>query len=265
MLKRLVRSTATRLLKPVVRAVYLRTGTSRRIMFGPLRGMIYRVGPITGLAAWYSGAERELQRRFRELVKPGDCVIDAGANWGVHTLYLSRLVGPHGRVIAVECYPPALAELTWHVEANGCANVRIVQAALSEGDGQAVFVQGDSASEGKLLIRGVTPTGAKEAVVKTRSLDSLLDELSTPRPALIKIDVEGAEGRVLSGAERVTMLQRPLFLIELHNPEQDLFVAQWLTTRGYTLERLKPPPILYVDRSWPAPNGVWGTIIARPK
>jgi hypothetical protein len=98
----------------------------------------------------------------------------------------------------------------------------------------------------------------------TKTLDTLLEELACLHPALIKIDVEGAEERVLHGAERVVAASRPVFVIDLHNPEQDLAVARWLTERGYRLERLSGPPIERSDRGWPEPTGVWGAIVARP-
>lgn len=250
--------------KPVIGAVYLRPGAARRIWIGPLRGMTYRVGPITGMAPWYSGADRELQRRFHQLVRPGECVIDVGANWGLHTLYLSRLIGPSGRVLAVECYPPAVADLEWHVAANQCDNVRIVKAALSDHDGQAAFAPGRAPTTGQLLADETVPSGSDQFIVRTRSLDSIVEELAPTPPVLVKIDVEGAEGRVLCGSEQTLNRCRPLFLIELHTPEQDLFVSRWLREHRYSLERLTPPPIRHFDKGWPDRDGVWGTILAKP-
>jgi hypothetical protein len=97
--------------------------------------MVYRVGPITGLSPWYSGAERDHQHAFRRFVAPGNLVVDVGANWGAHTLYLSQLVGSEGKVIAVECFPPVFAELEWHLVANRCKNVTPIRVALSDRDG----------------------------------------------------------------------------------------------------------------------------------
>lgn len=81
---------------------------------------------------------------------------------------------------------------------------------------------------------------------------------------LIKIDVEGTEGKVLRGAEQVTARFRPVFVIDLHSPEQDLFVGRWLTERDYRLERLSGPPIRRTDLGWPHREGVWGSILAQP-
>jgi hypothetical protein len=58
-----------------------------------MRGLHYRVGPITGLSPMYSGVERHLQGLFRQIVREGHSVIDVGANWGIHTLYLQTKGG----------------------------------------------------------------------------------------------------------------------------------------------------------------------------
>src|SRR5687767_677321 len=99
------------LLKQLIKTTFFRPGVVRRTRVGPLRGMVFKVSPITGMSPWYSGAEREHQQAFRRLVGLGAMVIDVGANWGIHALYLSRLVGASGKVIAFEPYPPAFAEL----------------------------------------------------------------------------------------------------------------------------------------------------------
>src|SRR5262249_12072886 len=121
-------------LKRIAKALYFRPNTVHRIRFGPLRGMIYKVDETTGLSAWYSGGERDHQNFCKKLVRDGDVVIDVGANWGVHSLYLSRLVGPSGMVIAFEALPEDMCNLQWHVNANHCSNVKIVRKAASERD-----------------------------------------------------------------------------------------------------------------------------------
>jgi Methyltransferase FkbM domain len=101
-------------------------------------------------------------------------------------------------------------------------------------------------------------------VVITRTLDSVIEELGIAHMKIVKIDVEGAEGKVLSGAKRVVERYSPFFIIDLHTPEQDVFVAHLLTSWGYTLSRLSGPAILRTDTGWRDPVGVWGTIVAAP-
>lgn len=235
-------------LKRLAKAVYFRPGVVRRVSIGPLRGMVFRVGPVTGLSPWYSGAERAHQRAFQRFLRPGMVAIDVGANWGLHTLLLSRLVGPTGHVVALEPYPPAFAELQWHVRANRCENVTPVPMAAGDRDGEAWFVPGLSASEGRLADPPLNGEPVGNCLrVEILRLDTLVSRLGLNRLDLIKIDVEGAEGKVLRGAEQVTARFRPVFVIDLHTPEQDLLVGRWLTERGYRLKRLSGPPIRRTD------------------
>lgn len=249
-------------LKSVIRSAFFYPGAVRRIQVGPLRGMVFRVSPVTGLSPWYSGPERAHQRAFQRILRLGMVAVDVGANWGLHTLLLSRLVGPLGRVIALEPYPPAFAELEWHIGANRCENVIPILAAASDRDGRSPFLPGESASTGKLAQE--RELVGESLWVETIRLDSLVSRLALKRLDLIKIDVEGLEGQVLCGAEQVTSQFRPSFVIDLHTPEQDVIVGRWFSERGYRLERLHGPPIQRTDLGWPHREGVWGTILARP-
>jgi len=225
-------------LKALAKCLFLRTGSVRGVAFGPLRGMRYRVGEITGLSPWYSGADREHQKAFKQLVGEGDTAVDVGANWGLHVLYLSKLVGPRGLVVAVEPFAAAMRELEWHLRANQCSNVKALSLALSDRDGQASFTPGHSSSTGHLssLASGASGGGVTGSeVVRTRTLDSIVEELDP--------DTEAREDRRGGGRKH----------------------AGSLTTHGYTLERLSPgPAIRNVQKGWPDPEGVWGTILGRP-
>jgi hypothetical protein len=116
---------------------------------------------------------------------------------------------------------------------------------------------------GKLAELDLSEAPAEGFSVRTRTLDMMLQELDLA-PRLIKIDVEGAEGLVLEGAQWVMEKLRPYFIVELHTAEQDLLVARLLAAHDYRLSRLEGPPILDLNQSRPAKNGVWGTILASP-
>ncbi|MFJ4617934.1 FkbM family methyltransferase [Streptomyces sp. NPDC088812] len=70
---------------------------------------------------------------------PGDLVVDADAHTGYFTLLASQLVGPTDRVIAIEPSPAFYRALTANIEANGCTNVRTVNAAVSDAAGRMTF------------------------------------------------------------------------------------------------------------------------------
>jgi len=254
------------LLKSVFRKTLFRDGAVRTIRFGALKGARYRCGPITGMAPFYSGGERDHQQVTTAILRPGDCAIDVGANWGMHTLLFSRNVGPSGRVLAVEPFATARQELEWHVQANQCGNVTVIPVALSDDDATARFAATGSAYTGHLLAgNGAATNGEIVCEIETMTLDRLLQREKCPAVRLVKLDVEGAESRVLRGAERTLREVRPFFVIELHTPEQDVAVARILDQAGYAIERVSGPPIQRLDRGWPETDGVWGTILARPK
>lgn len=130
------------------------------------------------------------------LVRPGDQVMDVGANIGIYSLYLSRAVGRTGRVIAVEPDPDNLALLKENLEINGCANVTVLPCALGEQSGEARLFQNDD-NRGNLSFADLGETGESVCIAVRRSEDAL-EELGL-RPTVAKIDVEGAEPQVISG------------------------------------------------------------------
>lgn len=250
-------------LKAALKNVFFPDGAVRSIRLGPLRGLKFQVSNITGMSPWYSGAERHHQAVFRQLVNANDCVIDVGANWGLHTLLFSRLVSSGGQVLSCEPYPAAFAALQWHVAHNGLHNVLTVNAAVSDTVGHAAFSVNPSPSQGALS-HVTSAACAPSLVVKTTTIDALITEHGISRLKLIKIDVEGAESLVLAGAQQAARTLRPFFVIDLHTPEQDVAVARQLAAWGYRLSRVGGPPITRADVGWPDPQGVWGSLLADP-
>lgn len=159
--------------------------------------------------------DQGVDRLMRLAVRPGDVCVDVGANIGYYTRLLSRLVGPTGRVVAYEPYPPAFDLLRRN--SARLPNVRIVQAALSDAPGEAdLFVARTedmsslSASAGRSHVR-----------VRLETLDALHTEV--PRVDFIKIDVEGFEYAVLGGGLELLRLYRPIVTFELTRRYIDRF------------------------------------------
>ena len=250
------------LIKRLLARTLCRPGSIHKILTGALKGMEFRMSESTGFAALYSGNERANQELYATLVREGDTVVDAGANWGVHTLCLARLVGASGKVHAFEPHPEVVKELRWNVERNGLRQVSIHACGLLDKAAVLPFVLGASSKTSH--ISASSEASVSSVSVPCQTLDSLSDELGLHSLRLLKLDVEGAESLALKGAVNTIADSRPHMVIELHTPEQDLEVARLLTSWNYTLTRLEGPPILYLDRSWPDQNGVWGTIHAVP-
>jgi hypothetical protein len=76
--------------------------------------------------------EPHLSELFGLLVKPGDRCIDVGANVGVHTVRLARLVADGGEVIAIEPDPDVVTRINRNIGLNGLTNVRVIGAAAGQ-------------------------------------------------------------------------------------------------------------------------------------
>ncbi|WP_232838680.1 FkbM family methyltransferase [Streptomyces geranii] len=148
---------------------------------------------------WLFGVwEPHLTAWMRSRLAPGDMVVDAGAHTGYFTVLASRLVGQTGRVVAIEPSPAFHQALTENVAANGCGNVRTVNAAVSDAPGRLTFYLERSTNlGGTTSVRPRTVEAEFEA--DAAPLPDLLtkEELATAR--LIKIDVEGGEAAAVRG------------------------------------------------------------------
>ncbi len=169
-------------------------------------------------------AEFETIEWLREVVRPGMTVFDVGANVGQMTLEMAHLVGPAGRVVAIEPAPGNVRLLKRHVEANGFINrVTIVEAACSDAPGQdmefVIFGEGAHAvgSGHQLRSSRTDQIDAARVVVKVKTLtvDSICAELAL-LPQVIKIDVEGAEAAVLQGARTTLRAAYPVVRFGFH-------------------------------------------------
>jgi FkbM family methyltransferase len=139
-------------------------------------------------------------RVLQALIRPGDHVIDVGANVGILTLAMARAIGAEGEVLAVEPSPGLCEALRQTVIANGLASkVSIEAVAAADREGSAeLFIGGTSGWSSLTPLEGISG-GAVE--VPLRTLDSLVEPGSTITVA--KIDVEGSELLVLAGMTRI--------------------------------------------------------------
>ena len=167
-----------------------------------------------GRVLYVTGAyEPEVSGQITRLARPGDLVIDGGAHIGFFTLLASSRVGPTGRVMAFEPSSATAAILRKNVELNGCANVTIVQAALSDASGTAVLAQAATTETGQATLRPMDHA-ASRTTIRVAALDDVLTD-QAQRVALIKLDLEGAELRALRGMARVLERDRPHVIVEV--------------------------------------------------
>jgi FkbM family methyltransferase len=207
-------------------------GTALPVVMGRLRGKWWIVWS-SFRSCWLGLYELDKQRLFNTLIKPGDVVFDVGANVGYYTLLSSVLVGPEGKVFAFEPLPRNLALLRRHVEMNNLTNVTVFAGAVSDRNGTAHFDAGAIPEMAHLSDRG-------EIEVRTFTLDSLLAE-GVPTPAVMKIDVEGAEIDVLNGARGMIEMRHPAMMVATHSVRLFDEVKALLQSWGYEVQVLEAP------------------------
>lgn len=135
-------------------------------------------------------------------VRPGDVVLDAGANIGALTVYLGRQVGSTGRVIAIEMMEETAARLRRNLALNDMTWVTVVEAALAAKEGETVTAEVAEGYFGQASIAAGANAGrdVRRTQVRTTTIDSVAENLHSI--ALMKMDLEGAEPQALEGAVR---------------------------------------------------------------
>jgi FkbM family methyltransferase len=165
--------------------------------------------------------EMWLTQFIARFVRRGWSVADVGAHYGYYTLLLADLVGPEGRVLAVEPNPEAARLLRRSIIVNGFdtrVDLREVAAgAAAGGTATLAFAPGMSGGAG---IEEVMPRHGAD-LVRTEVPLTSLDALVLPdRPLdFVKIDAEGSEQRIVEGMEAIFSRGLPHMVLEF-NPKR---------------------------------------------
>lgn len=221
----------------------VRLGKKEWVSVGPFRVYVDpRDRVIAKKLILYGGYEQREIDLLCSLVRPGDCVLDIGANIGLYSLALSRAVGGAGRVIAFEPDPDNASLLRKNLEANGCSNVTVMQEALGDESKDVKLYESDD-NRGALSTSDVLGVGEEHTIrVHMRRGDVVLAELGV-QPRVAKIDVEGAEPLVIAGLgaqlPQVLMFEFVPQLLRAAGRDPAEFLHR-LRTAGYSLAAVDP-------------------------
>lgn len=219
--------------------------------------------------AWIEAGAVE---QLRTLAQPGSTVIDVGANIGFFTRRFARWVGPEGRVIALEPEAENFERLTLALTKDGVANrVDALLAAAGETDGTVwLRINPQHPGDHRLAQRGETHG---QAVPMVR-LDDLLAARGWPPVSLIKVDVQGAEERVLAGAARTLAISRPAWFVEVDDAHLRAMgssaqaLVERFTKHGYTARRITrkgiTPPLSPAEVLADLPAGSYEDLLFTP-
>lgn len=218
-------------------AAYARAVRSR-VVQADVDGARYELhlGELIDLALYLQQFEPDVRAAIRRLTKPGMTVLDIGANMGAHTLLLSSLVGPTGRVVAFEPTDFAYAKLQKNLSLNPALRVEVVHLALAD----------RTSSQQQVDFRASWQTNGGRtngpSTVDMVRLDEWSEAQGLLRVDVIKLDVDGYEYPVLAGGMATIARTRPTFIIEatgLHFSDAARNPFEVLRSLGYHLWNLE--------------------------
>lgn len=181
----------------------------------------------------YSPREAEVICSF---LRPGDTVLDVGANLGTLTLAMAHAVGPSGRVIAFEPQEMIHRCLTETLAETGVSCVEARRQAVGAASGVAFIERKDPANPENFGGVGLTGAGVGEPVELVS-----LDDLGLRQCRLIKVDIEGLELEALHGGTRLIEVHRPVLYVECDRPGMQEPLTAFLEKIGYRVFLHRPP------------------------
>ncbi len=243
-----------RLIDPAVRlAPALRTVTSAMVI-RVREGFDMQIdgSSQTGRMLYATGEyESETSLLIQRLLKPGETMIDVGANIGYFSILGARAVGASGRVFAFEPMPRVRERLERNIALNQLTNVSVRSEALSDGSGPSAFYAGPTDDTGLASLRPLA--GSQQVDVMRARFDDLWNP--SERVSLIKIDVEGAEMAVIRGMSECLKRDAPHVILEVTDDYLRVMgtSAESLVTHllgfGYSMYRITNGPLVPISRA----------------
>lgn len=215
---------------PLVNTIFKKINRSLSSDSVKIDGHVLFIDQDDSLALTVNGIyEPEETNLLKQIIKPGNVVLDLGANIGYFTLLFARLVGPNGKVYAFEPHPTTYSLLKKNIQANGYGNVTSYQKAVSNRSGELVLYVDKFSNVDHRIYPSETRT--EEIRIETVRLDDFFPNLSLVN--FIKVDTQGAEALILSGMKN--LLQR--------NKECTLLMEFW----PYGLKEIGSDPEAFYD------------------
>lgn len=194
----------------------------------------------------YFGFEDPVLEVLLVLAKRSETIFDVGANIGFYSLLMARAAGPRAQVHSFEPNPDTFSTLKRHRDLNAMQRVKLHSVALgAQEEDRTLFAGRDSGKFSLEAGDGRTLEGAKKVHVST--LDGYMAAEKIERLDLLKIDVEGHEPAVLTGARATIERCLPFLCFELtpawyeSDPQGAEASFGWLASLPYEFYRIASP------------------------
>jgi FkbM family methyltransferase len=193
---------------------------------------------------------------FQQLVKPGQTILEVGANIGAHTVWLAHAVGRTGTVLAFEPQRIVHQTLCANLALNNITNVQSFCAAVGKEPGTIVVPSVDPCQSYNF---GGVGLGGYEQGEVTPVLT--IDGLNLSKCHFLKIDVEGMELEVLQGAVRSIAAHWPIIYVENDRREKSESLIRFIDGLGYDM--YWHTPMLYNPNNFSGHSeNVFGQIVS---
>ncbi|MGA2661554.1 MAG: FkbM family methyltransferase [Verrucomicrobiota bacterium] len=207
-------------LRPAILAVAVKRLCGVRRLAYATPGGVFFIDPCSnlGLSLAQSGVyEPGMRQVFEEMLRPGGTCIDLGANEGYFTVTAARIVGPTGRVVAVEPQSRLRQIILRNLELNGLQGIAVEKVGISDRDGTAKLFLFPNVNTGASGFLRQTKYPVPSERVPVITLEALLKKYRVESCDLLKIDVEGFEYEVVLGSKDVFLRHVPKAIaLELH-------------------------------------------------
>jgi FkbM family methyltransferase len=200
-----------------------------------------------------------------QIVHPGDVCLDIGAAYGMYTYPLAALVGPAGQVHSFEPLPNPYRILAAGRRASGTDHIHVYNAALGPVAGShrmtlpyrfglPIHTWAHLQIGLQRHWRKVSFSSSRTLTVQVRTVDEICARQGIAHVSFMKVDVEGFEAGVLTGAQRILKQCRPTLLLEIMDRHLDKYgmtsddIVGFLRKQGYAMHAWATGRWVRVDR-----------------
>jgi len=171
----------------------------------------------------------------KEVVLDKGIAVDIGANCGMYTIPLAKMLREKGKVIAIEVERNNIELLKKNIKLNKINNVIVINKGCFSKKGEMLLSLDKFGTGGHSLLK---KKGAKKEIIPVDTLDNILKSLKINHIDIIKVDVMGVELETFKGAKKILKKSHPKIIFELLNKEDKEEVYKFLSQYNYKIKQI---------------------------